>query len=430
MLAQKSTQNSPFIFDRRYRTLFNPDLFLLAYSHLSAKEGNMTQGVDERTLDGFNRAKVEEILSLLRSETSSPQPVRRAYVPKKNGTQRPRGIPTFMDKLVQEAIRLVLQAIYEPVFKKTSHGFRPGKSCHTALLPMKTPCKGTTWVIEGDIQGFCDNIDQAKLREILSRRIADGRLLNRINKFLTAGYMQFKQVQNSLSGTPQGGIVSPILANSSLHELDTFMEHLCEPDSTKRKRQLYQPYQTLSRQREAARKKGEHEQAEALLQKMRTMPSKDPFDQDSTQVKYTRYADDFVVMISGSKETAERRREQIRDFLMSELHLELSREKTLITNLTDQRIRFLGDERAQTRENTASTKETRGRKKRTANETIPLLVPSKVIREKLPPFPQRGKAIHHNARSNLPLLDLLTQYHAEVRGLYEDSCLATDVSTK
>lgn len=220
------------------------------------------------------------------------------------------------------------------------------------------------------------------------------------------------------------------MANIYLNALDVFMEHLCERYSTKRKRQPYQPYQALSRQREAARKKGEHERAEALLQKMRTMPSKDPFDRDYTKVKYTRYADDFVVMISGSKATAERIREEIRDFLMTELHLELSMEKTLITNLTDQRIRFLGYEIAKTRENTAITKDTLGRKKRTANETIQLLVPSKVIREKLQPFTQRGKAVHHNARSNIPLLDLLTQYNAEVRGLYEYYCLATDVSTK
>lgn len=430
MLGQKSTQNSEFVFDRLYRNLFNPDFYMLAYSNIYAKEGNMTEGVDESTIDGFNIPQVKRLIGLLKQETYSPKPVRRTYIPKKNGTLRPLGIPSFTDKLVQEVVRLLLQAIYEPRFQDTSHGFRPNRSCHTALAQIKSTCKGTSWVIEGDIKGFFDHIDQKKLLEILSQKIADGRFLNLINKFLKAGYLEFKQVHNSLSGTPQGGIVSPILANIYLNALDVFMEHLCERYSTKRKRQPYQPYQALSRQREAARKKGEPERAEALLQKMRTMPSKDPFDQDYTKVKYTRYADDFVVMISGSKATAERIREEIRDFLMTELHLELSMEKTLITNLTDQRIRFLGYEIAKTRENTAITRDTLGRKKRTANETIQLLVPSKVIREKLQPFTQRGKAVHHNARSNIPLLDLLTQYNAEVRGLYEYYCLATDVSTK
>jgi len=429
MLAQKSTQDSTFVFDRLYRNLFNPDLFMLAYSNIHAKEGNMTQGVDESTIDGFNTAKVEEIVSLLRLETYYPKPVRRTYIPKKNGTQRPLGIPTFTDKLVQEAIRLMLQAIYEPMFKDTSHGFRPGKSCHTALVQIKTTCKGTNWVIEGDIQGFFDHIDQAKLLEILSRRICDGRFLHLIDKFLKAGYMEFKQVHNSLTGTPQGGIVSPILANIYLHELDVFMESLCERYSTQGTRKRYQPYQELNLQRYHARKREEYELAEDILQKMRTMPSVDPYDQDYIKAKYTRYADDFVVMISGSKDLAVQMRSEIREFLR-ELRLELNMEKTLITNLATQRVPFLGYEIAKTRENTAITKDTLGRKKRTANETIQLLVPGEVIREKLQPFVANGKAVHHNARINLPLLDLVTQYNAEIRGLYNYYCLATDVSTK
>src|SRR5258706_10283068 len=157
MLSQKSAQNSEYVFDRLYRNLFNPDFYLLAYSNIYAKEGNMTEGVDKSTIDGFNTQKVEEIIAMLKTETYYPQPVRRTYIPKKNGTLRPLGIPSFSDKLVQEVVRMLLQAIYEPVFKDTSHGFRPKRSCHTALVQIKTTCKGTTWAIEGDIQGFFDN---------------------------------------------------------------------------------------------------------------------------------------------------------------------------------------------------------------------------------------------------------------------------------
>ena len=224
MLSQLSNQNSAFVFDRLYRNLFNPDFYLLAYCNIYAKEGNMTEGIDGKTIDGFNTKKVEEIISLLRQERYYPKPVRRAYIPKKNGKLRPLGIPTFWDKLVQEVLRLLLQAVYEPIFKDTSHGFRPQRSCHTALVQLKTKGKGTNWVIEGDITGFFDNINHSRLLQILSRKISDGRFLNLIDRFLKAGYMEFKQVHNSLTGTPQGGIVSPILANIYLHELDTFME--------------------------------------------------------------------------------------------------------------------------------------------------------------------------------------------------------------
>jgi group II intron reverse transcriptase/maturase len=431
MLGQKSLQNSEYVFDRLYRNLFNPDFYMLAYSNIYAREGNMTEGVDKSTIDGFNTQKVQEIITLLKTETYYPKPVRRTYIPKKNGPFRPLGIPSFQDKLVQEVVRLLLQAIYEPLFKDTSHGFRPGKSCHTALVQVKTTCKGTNWVIEGDIRGFFDNIHHGKLLEILSRKMSDGRFLHLIERFLNAGYMEFRHVQYSLTGTPQGGIVSPILANIYLHEVDVFMEKVCNQRSTHGTvRKRYEPYKELTSKRFVAREKGEYEQANEILKEMRTMPSQDPFDADYIKVKYTRYADDFLVMIIGSKDLAEQIREEIRVFLQQELQLELSAEKTLITHLNDQRVRFLGYEIAKTRENTALTENTLRVKKRAANETIQLLVPGDVIREKLKPFVSNDKAVHHNARINLPLLDLLTQYNAEMRGLYTYYCLATDVSTK
>lgn len=182
ILSQKSVQNKEYVFDRLYRNLFNPDFYRLAYSNIYANEGNMTAGIDDETIDGFNIEKVNTVIAELRQETYRPKPVRRTYIPKKNGKLRPLGIPSFSDKLVQEVVRMLLQAIYEPVFKDTSHGFRPARSCHTALMQIKTTCKGTNWVIEGDIQGFFDNINHAKLLEILARKIADGRFLHLVAK--------------------------------------------------------------------------------------------------------------------------------------------------------------------------------------------------------------------------------------------------------
>jgi group II intron reverse transcriptase/maturase len=429
LLSQKAAQNTGYVFDRLYRNLFNPDFYLLAYSNIYANEGNMTVGTDGETIDGFNTDRVNTLIAQLKQETYRPHPVRRTYIPKKNGKRRPLGIPAFTDKLVQEVVRMLLQAIYEPVFKDTSHGFRPERSCHTALVQVKTTCKGTNWAIEGDIQGFFDNINHAKLLELLARKIADGRFLNLIEKFLKAGYMEFRQVHHSLTGTPQGGIVSPLLANIYLHELDVFMETLCHKFTTTGKRRKNAVYQAHNMARFLARKNGDYRKAEALLQYMRTMPAADPLDPNYIKVKYCRYADDFIVMIIGSKQLAAQLREDIRAFLET-LSLVLSPEKTLITNLSDRRLRFLGYEIAKTRENTKLTENAQGIRKRAANGSLQLLFPADVIREKLKPFVSNGKAVHYNARVNAPLLDTLTIYNAEIRGLYNFYCLATDVSTK
>jgi group II intron reverse transcriptase/maturase len=431
MLGQKAKEDSTFVFDRLYRNLFNPDFYLLAYNNIYDKEGNLTEGTDQVTIDGFNMRLIEKLIEEMRTETYRPKAVGRVYIPKKSGKLRPLGVPTFRDKLVQEVVRLILQAIYEPIFLDSSHGFRPERSCHTALVQIKTTCRGTNWVIEGDIKGFFDHISFEKLLEILSRRISDGRFLNLIHLFLRAGYMENQRIFHPLTGTPQGGVVSPILANIYLHELDVFMQRLCEKYSTDAKeRRHYEPYRRLNIERFHARKMGDYQRAEELVQQMRTLPSCDPCDPKYIRVKYTRYADDFLVMVIGSKGLSIRICDEIRNFLNAELQLELSAEKTLITNLANQSVSFLGYEIAKTRENTALTENTLGVKKRAANETIQLLVPTEVINEKLKPFVKNGKAVHHNARINDPILDILTQYNAEIRGLYNYYCLATDVSTK
>jgi len=207
-----------------YRNLYNPDFYVTAYSKIYSNKGSSTSGIDDETADGFSEDGINRIIQLLKDESYQPKPARRTYIPKKNGKTRPLGIPSYGDRLVQEVCRMMLEAIYEPTFSKSSHGFRPKRSCHTALDEVRNRFKGVNWFIEGDIKGFFDNIDHQTLISILRRKITDERFIRLIWKFLRAGYMEKWKFHNTFSGTPQGGIVSPILANIYLNELDNYVQ--------------------------------------------------------------------------------------------------------------------------------------------------------------------------------------------------------------
>ena len=203
---------SDYKFERLYRNLFNKQFFYTAYQMIYAKQGNMTAGTDGKTAEGMSIEQIDALIASLRNETYQPCPARRVYIPKKNGKKRPLGIPAFNDKLVQQVVKMILEVIYEGYFEWTSHGFRPHRSCHTALTQIQKQFTGAKWFIEGDIKGFFDNIDHDVLIDILRKRIADERFLRLIRKFLNAGYLEQWEFHHTYSGTPQGGIISPILA--------------------------------------------------------------------------------------------------------------------------------------------------------------------------------------------------------------------------
>ena len=223
-----SSEHKDGVFTRLYRYLLREDIYYAAYQKLYANKGATTQGIDDDTADGFSDFYVKELIQSLKDGTYKANPVRREYIPKKNGKLRPLGIPSFRDKLLQEVVRMILEAIYEPVFDSHSHGFRPGKSCHTALHQISSDFTGVVWFIEGDIQGCFDNINHEKLIEILSRKIKDSRFLNIIRQFLKAGYIENWKYNATYSGSPQGGICSPILANIYLNELDKKFREIAE----------------------------------------------------------------------------------------------------------------------------------------------------------------------------------------------------------
>ena len=221
----KQSKNPSYKFKRLYRNLYNPEFYLLAYRNIYANEGSMTPGVDGETLDGMSSPRIERIINALKDHSYRPNPARRTYIAKKNSSKkRPLGIPSGDDKLVQEVVRMILESIYESTFSDQSHGFRPKRSCHTALEQLQRTFAGANWFVEGDIQACFDSFDHQVLINILRRRIDDEAFISLMWKFLKAGYMEQWQYHRTYCGTPQGSGISPILANIYLHELDMHME--------------------------------------------------------------------------------------------------------------------------------------------------------------------------------------------------------------
>lgn len=255
-IIESKAKETDYKFDRLYRNFYNIEFYKMAYAKIYAKPGNMTAGTDGKTIDGFNLKEVQHVIEAMKSEAYEPRPVRRKLIEKKNSTKmRPLGIPAFYDKLVQEILRSLLEAIYEPNFPDNSHGYRPSKSCHTALIQVKTSFTGVKWWVEGDIKGFFDNINHHVLINILKRKIGDEKLIRLIWKFLRAGYTWEGALHNTYGGTPQGGIVSPILANIYLNELDSEMKKAMEDFNTKKRQRRANPeYKRLSQKIEDKKK--------------------------------------------------------------------------------------------------------------------------------------------------------------------------------
>jgi len=218
--------NDPnYRFQRIYRNLYNPDFYMLAYQRIYSNDGSMTAGVDGITIDGMSEKRIGKLIESLKDHSYQPKPARRTYIAKKNSDkQRPLGIPSADDKLLQEVVKMILESIYEPAFSDNSHGFRPNRSCHTALLDLQAKFTGATWFIEGDIKACFDSFDHHVLIEILRRRIDDEAFIALMWKFLKAGYMEQWRYNATYSGTPQGSGCSPILSNIYLGELDSYMD--------------------------------------------------------------------------------------------------------------------------------------------------------------------------------------------------------------
>jgi group II intron reverse transcriptase/maturase len=278
--------------DELYRQLFNPHLYLLAYGRLYSNRGAMTPGVDGETPDGMSLGKIGRIIDALRHERYRFQPTKRVYIPKKNGKRRPLGLPSWSDKLVGEVVRLLLEAYYEPQFSDRSHGFRPGRGCHTALTEVVNTWAGTTWFVEGDISDCFGSLDHDVMLGIVGEKIHDNRFLRLLRHMLRAGYLEDWEWNATLSGAPQGGVVSPILSSIYLDRLDTFVETVLIPEYTRGAVRANNPaYREMINAIARARYHGDRAAVRELRKRLRDLPSKDLEDPSYRRLRYVRYAD-------------------------------------------------------------------------------------------------------------------------------------------
>ena len=421
VLRERGRRGLPL--ERLYRQLFNPQLYLLAYGRLYSNKGAMTPGPDGETVDGMSLGKIERIIDALRHERFRFKPVRRTYIPKKNGKKRPLGLPSWSDKLVGEVIRLLLEAYYESQFSDLSHGFRPNRGCHTALSEVTTRWTGTTWFIEGDISDCFGSLDHEILLSALAERVHDGRFLRLLRNMLQAGYLEEWVWNATLSGAPQGGVASPILSNIYLHKLDSFVEKVLIPEYTRGDSRAPNPeYREVEKQLARMRRRGDRPAVRALRKQRRTMPSKDPADPGFRRLRYMRYCDDHLLGFTGPKAEAEEIKIRLATFLREDLKLELSQEKTLITHARTGAARFLGYEITIQHADHKVTG-----KGRSANGIVGLRVPRDVIKAKCSPFLKLGEPERRNQMVNEDDHTIVRTYGAEYRGLVEYYLLAGDV---
>lgn len=355
-LAEKS-KDELYRFKRLYRNLYNPEFYWLAYKNIYANDGSMTAGADGTTIDGMSNEKINEIIASLRDHSYRPKPAKRVYIAKKNSNKkRPLGIQSGNDKLVQEVVKMILESIYEPTFSNKSHGFRPNRSCQTALSQIQKTFTGANWFVEGDIHACFDSFDHHVIIDLLRKRIEDEMFLQLIWKMLKAGYMEQWTYETTYSGVPQGSGVSPVLCNIYLNELDRYMEQYAKAFNTQTSRKrLATAYRTCidrtyryrcegnkiwdSLTPEEKKKRAKH--LKKLQAAEQAMTPTVPKDTSYKRIQYVRYADDFLIGVIGSKEDAESIKQKVKNFLFDTLKLEMSEEKTKITHTGD-RARFLG----------------------------------------------------------------------------------------
>lgn len=437
-IYKNASDHKDGVYTRLYRYLLREDIYFIAYQKLYSNKGATTKGVDDDTADGFGKKYVDGLINDLKNGTYKPKPARRIYIPKANGKERPLSIPSFRDKLLQEVIRMFLEAIYEPNFSDFSHGFRPNRSCHTALKQAKIYFTGAKWFVEGDIKGCFDNIDHDKLIEILQRKIKDSKFINIIRLMLKAGYVEAFKYHETYSGTPQGGILSPILANIYLNELDMKLEEIQNRFKKPHERKYTYEYSVMKGRRDyqkAKLKKAKEDEKAEILDRIeeytKALYGIPRTPADDKNLYFVRYADDFLIAIKGSKEDCIAIKAELTEFLKKELKLTLSEEKTLITHSSKKAL-FLGYNVSVRRSNVIK-QNGQGYKQRTLNNKVELSIPFERIEKFMfdrgiirQTESKKFKPVHRKGWLYLPDYVIVQRYNEEMRGVLNYYNLAVD----
>lgn len=351
-LHKLAKQNPSKRFNHLWESLTDPRWLAQAWEEIRRNKGSQTTGVDSTTAVDVDLDLIHKLAQQLKNGTYRPTPVRRVQIPKANGKTRPLGIPTIKDRIVQQGLKMLLEPIFEADFYNCSHGFRQGRSTITALRDVATAYISTSWIIEGDIEGCFDNIPHGKLLKEIERRVADEKVLSLIRYFLKAGYMEDWKYHKTYSGTPQGGVLSPLLANIFLHQLDRYLMVEVEANQTQSKQRQNSrrspEYQRLDYKITILRRKlregnGNRETIKEIKKLERQRKSTPYFAKDKKhpgKVWYARYADDFVILVAGNKEETETIKSRVKEKL-TDIGLNLSDEKTKLTHWRHY-VRFLG----------------------------------------------------------------------------------------
>ena len=433
-----------------YRLLTSRPLWEAALDRIRTNKGARTPGVDGIKVIDLGNAHIEAVIAQLMEGTYRPTPVRRVYIPKANGKLRPLGIPTALDRLIQEVVRSILDLVYEPIFVSQSHGFRKERSCHTALDSIRHGWNGTKWFVEVDIVGCFDNIDHSVLLNLLRRRISDERFIALIAAMLRAGFLEGWAFNATYSGTPQGGVISPLLANVYLHELDLFVtdymlhfdkgtERAPNPDYQRAKRRTRLARKAYVWAKEAGRGADAttwHAELKSRRAAQMCLPSRDPMDPNFKRLRYVRYADDFLLGVIGSRNDAAAVMAAIEAFLGDALRLRMSPEKSGIRKASEG-VQFLGyGVKTVTSPNAKTQNFGNGHRgtRRAWSDTAQLYVP----RDKVTAFAGGHgygdlatlRARHRSGLIHCDDVEVIWAYNAELRGFANYYALAWDVKAK